>query len=155
MGHAIERKILQRTFDLSSVRRRHVFKLKQTAEVFGAKYPASPLGLITVAALLPRTWSFRLIDRNTEELCEADIDWADLILTGGMLPQQSDTLDIIDLCHARGKPVVVGGPAVTSSSHFYQAANFRVLGEGREHYRQLRRSLGGGRARRAVRSREI
>jgi radical SAM superfamily enzyme YgiQ (UPF0313 family) len=105
------------------------WNFKRTSEVFGAKYPAAPLGLITVAALLPRTWSIRLLNRNTEELSAADIDWADLVLTGGMLPQQSDTLDIIDLCHARGKPVVVGGPGVTSSPDIYQDAEFRVLGE--------------------------
>jgi radical SAM superfamily enzyme YgiQ (UPF0313 family) len=105
------------------------WNFKRTSEVFGAKYPASPLGLITVAALLPPAWSIRLLNRNTEELTDDDIDWADLIFTGGMLPQQSDTLDIIDLCHARGKPVAVGGPGVTSSPHFYQRADFRVLGE--------------------------
>src|SRR5215470_9592042 len=105
------------------------WNFKRTAEVFGAKYPASPLGLITVAALLPRSWSLRLINRNTEDLSDDDLEWADLVLTGGMLPQQCDTLDIIDLCHARRKPVVVGGPAVTSSPHLYKTANFRVLGE--------------------------
>jgi radical SAM superfamily enzyme YgiQ (UPF0313 family) len=105
------------------------WNFRRTSEVFGAKYPAAPLGLITVAALLPASWSVRLVNRNTEELNDDDLDWADLILTGGMLPQQCDTLDIIDLCRARGKPVVVGGPAVTSSPHLYQAANFRVLGE--------------------------
>ena len=105
------------------------WNFKRTSEVFGAKYPASPLGLITVAALLPAAWSIRLLNRNTEELTDDDIDWADLIFTGGMLPQQSDTLDIIDLCHARGKPVAIGGPGVTSSPHFYQRADFRVLGE--------------------------
>ena len=91
----------------------------------GAKYPAAPLLFISVAALLPRTWSIRLLNRNTEKLSDADIDWADLVLTGGMLPQQSDTLDIIDLFHAREKPVVVGGPGVTSSPHIYQDAEFR------------------------------
>jgi radical SAM superfamily enzyme YgiQ (UPF0313 family) len=45
------------------------------------------------------------------------------------MPQQSDTLDIIDLCHAHGKPVAVGGPGVTSLPHLYQSADFRVLGE--------------------------
>jgi radical SAM superfamily enzyme YgiQ (UPF0313 family) len=105
------------------------WNFKRTAEVFGAKYPAPPLGLITVAALLPRSWSLRLVNRNTEDLTDDDVQWADLVLTGGMLPQQSDTLDVIDLCQARGKPVVVGGPAVTSSPHLYQAADFLVLGE--------------------------
>jgi radical SAM superfamily enzyme YgiQ (UPF0313 family) len=105
------------------------WNFKRTSEVFGAKYPASPLGLITVAALLPRSWSIRLVNRNTEELSNDDLDWADLVLTGGMLPQENDTLDVIDLCHARGKPVAVGGPDVTSSPGSYRAADFRVLGE--------------------------
>ena len=101
----------------------------ETCEVFGAKYPAAPLGLITVAALLPSNWSIRLVNRNTEELVDRDLDWADLVFTGGMLPQQIDTLDIVDLCRARGKPVVVGGPAVSSSPDIYRTANFRLVGE--------------------------
>ena len=100
------------------------WNFKRTAEVFGAKYPASPLGLITVAALLPAAWSIRLVNRNTEELTDEDVDWADLIFTGGMLPQQSDTLDVIDLCQARGKPVAVGGPGVTSTPDIDQAGGF-------------------------------
>ena len=105
------------------------WNFRRTAEVFGAKYPAPPLGLITIAALLPATWSIRLVNRNTEELTDDDIDWADVVFTGGMLPQQSDTLDVVDFCHARGKPVVVGGPGVTSCPHLYKAADFRVIGE--------------------------
>jgi radical SAM superfamily enzyme YgiQ (UPF0313 family) len=105
------------------------WNFRRTAEVFGAKYPASPLGLITVAALLPASWSMKLVNRNTEELSDADLDWADLVFTGGMLPQQSDTLDIVDFCHARGKPAVVGGPGVTSCPHLYKAADFRIIGE--------------------------
>ena len=101
----------------------------KTCEVFGAKYPAAPLGLITVAALLPNTWDIRLINRNTEELTDSDLDWADLVVTGGMLPQQIDTLDIVDICRARQKPVAVGGPAVSSSPHIYKKANFRIVGE--------------------------
>jgi radical SAM superfamily enzyme YgiQ (UPF0313 family) len=101
----------------------------ETCEIFGAKYPAAPLGLITVAALLPSSWSIRLVDRNTEDLTSGDLDWADLVMTGGMLPQQIDMLAIIDLCRSREKPVAVGGPAVTSSPQIYRKANFRVLGE--------------------------
>ncbi len=100
-----------------------------TCELFGAKYPAAPLGLITVAALLPPTWSVRLVDRNAEELTDSQLEWADLVMTGGMLPQQPDTLAIIDLCHLHKKPVAVGGPAVTSTPHIYEKADFRVLGE--------------------------
>lgn len=100
-----------------------------TCELFGARYPAAPLGLITVAAMLPSSWVVRLVDRNAEELTGEDLEWADLVMTGGMLPQQPDTLEVIDLSHAKGKPVVVGGPAVTSTPHIYENADFRVLGE--------------------------
>jgi radical SAM superfamily enzyme YgiQ (UPF0313 family) len=105
------------------------WNFRATCEVYGARFPAAPLGLITVAALLPSSWQCRLVNRNTEDLLESDLDWADLVMTGGMLPQQPDTLRVIELAHARRKPVVVGGPDVTSSPEAYEAADFRVLGE--------------------------
>ena len=98
-------------------------------ELFNAHYPTAPLGLITVAALLPTAWTIRLVDRNTETLTDGDLEWADLVMTGGMLPQYFDTIEIIELCRAWGKPVVVGGPGVTSVPHLYSKANFQVLGE--------------------------
>lgn len=98
-------------------------------EVFGAGFPAAPLGLITVAALLPAAWDCRLINRNTETLADADLDWADVVMTGGMLPQRLDTQTVIALAQARRKPVVVGGPDATSVPHEYETADFRVLGE--------------------------
>jgi radical SAM superfamily enzyme YgiQ (UPF0313 family) len=100
-----------------------------SCEFLGAKYPTAPLGLITVAAMLPPAWEVRLVNRNTEELSEDDLRWADMVMTGGMMVQQPDTLRIIDMCRARGLPVVIGGPDATSSPHVYKAANFRVLGE--------------------------
>jgi radical SAM superfamily enzyme YgiQ (UPF0313 family) len=105
------------------------WNFEAACEVYGARFPAPPLGLITVAALLPSSWQCRLVNRNTEELREADLDWADLVMTGGMLPQQPDTLRVIELAHGRGKPAAVGGPDVTSSPEAYLAADFRVLGE--------------------------
>ena len=98
-------------------------------KLMGARYPAAPLGLITVAAMLPQTWDVRLVNRNTEDLTDDDFDWADLVMTGGMLPQQADTLVLINMCRAHNKPVVVGGPDATSSPHIYRSADFRVLGE--------------------------
>jgi radical SAM superfamily enzyme YgiQ (UPF0313 family) len=71
----------------------------------------------------------RLVDRNTEELTDDQLEWADLVMTGGMLPQQPDTLEIINLCHGHNKPVAVGGPSVTSTPQLYKTADFRVLGE--------------------------
>jgi hypothetical protein len=98
-------------------------------EVVGARYPTAPLGLITVAAMLPPSWDIRLVNRNTEELADADMEWADLVMTGGMLMQQPDCLKIIDRAHRFGKPVVVGGPDITSHPHMYPTADFAVLGE--------------------------
>ncbi len=63
---------------------------RETCAVAGRKYSAAPLGLITVAALLPSEWSVWLIDRNIEKLPDGDLDWADMVMIGGMLPQQND-----------------------------------------------------------------
>ncbi|MGO4676909.1 B12-binding domain-containing radical SAM protein [Bosea sp. 2YAB26] len=105
---------------------------KATCELAGALHPAAPLGLITVAALLPTAWEIRLVDLNTEELAEENLGWADLVMTGGMLPQQEGTLAIIEQSRMHRKPVVVGGPDATSTPHVYEAADFLVLGEAEE-----------------------
>jgi radical SAM superfamily enzyme YgiQ (UPF0313 family) len=102
---------------------------KSVCQLMGAKYPASPLGLITMAALLPAEWELRLLDLNTSPLDDADIDWADLVFIGGMLPQQSRFLRLIDRAHSRGKKVVAGGPDPTSQPEVYRSADYRVLGE--------------------------
>jgi radical SAM superfamily enzyme YgiQ (UPF0313 family) len=105
------------------------WSLRAACEIYGVRCPAPPLGLITVAALLPREWNFRLVDRNAEELTPADLAWADLVFTGGMLPQRVDSLEVIELCRAEGKIVVVGGPDATSSPEIFAQADFLVLGE--------------------------
>jgi radical SAM superfamily enzyme YgiQ (UPF0313 family) len=105
------------------------WNFQAACELFGAKYPTAPLGLITAAAMLPPAWTIRLIDRNTEDLNDADLDWADLVMTGGMLPQVPDLVEIIDMCRARGKPVAIGGPGVTSVPPAFSRANFQILGE--------------------------
>jgi radical SAM superfamily enzyme YgiQ (UPF0313 family) len=105
---------------------------RATCQLMGARYPAAPLGLVTVAALLPRTWELRLVDCNARDLAEDDLAWADVVLTGGMLPQRRDTLRLIDRAHALGKPVVVGGPDATCAPDAYATADFRVLGEAEE-----------------------
>jgi radical SAM superfamily enzyme YgiQ (UPF0313 family) len=99
-------------------------------KIVGAKYPAAPLGLLTVAALLPSSWKIKLVDENVERLADNHLDWADVVMTGGMLPQQEGVLRILQRAHARGKPVVVGGPDPTSQPEVYREADYRVLGEG-------------------------
>lgn len=102
----------------------------EVSKIVGAKYQAAPLGLMTVAALLPQEWEIKLIDTNVEPLLDEHFEWADLVFTGGMLPQQIGILDIITLSHQRNKTVVVGGPDPTSQPHLYQSAEYLVLGEG-------------------------
>src|SRR5215475_13758302 len=102
---------------------------RSTCEVVGRRCPAPPLGLITMAALLPPEWTLRLVDCNAEPLTDTHLAWADLVMTGGMFVQQRDTLAIIARCRAARVPVVVGGPDATSSPHLYAGADFQVLGE--------------------------
>ncbi len=102
----------------------------EVSKIVGAKYQAAPLGLMTVAALLPAEWEIKLIDTNVEPLLDEHFEWADLVFTGGMLPQQIGIQDIINLSHQKNKPVVVGGPDPTSQPNLYQSADFLVLGEG-------------------------
>lgn len=102
---------------------------KDVCRMAGAKYPAAPLGMITLAALLPQEWDIRLVDMNTAKLRDSDIDWADLVFTGGMLPQQPNILKLIERVHGRGKRVVTGGPDPTSQPELYKKSDYLVLGE--------------------------
>jgi len=99
-------------------------------KIVGAKYPAAPLGLLTVAALLPQHWIFRLVDENVEPLLDDHLKWADIVCTGGMLPQQKSMLNFIRRAHDLDRIVVVGGPDPTSQPNVYFEADFLVLGEG-------------------------
>ena len=106
------------------------WRMKGTVDLLGARCLAPPLGLITIAAMLPKHWDVRLIDRNADEaLTDADILAVDLVMTGGMLPQEPDTLAIIAMSQRLGVPVCVGGPAPTSTPDIYAGADFLVVGE--------------------------
>ncbi|HAG82965.1 MAG TPA: B12-binding domain-containing radical SAM protein, partial [Cyanobacteria bacterium UBA12227] len=61
-------------------------------ELVGRKVAMPPLGMITVAAILPQTWEFRLVDRNIRFETEADWNWADLVIISGMIVQKGDLL---------------------------------------------------------------
>ncbi|MEI8375432.1 MAG: B12-binding domain-containing radical SAM protein [Planctomycetota bacterium] len=88
-----------------------------------------PLGLLTLAAILPQEWHFQLADLNTKKLRDRDIQRADVICVGGMTAQQDGILDIIRKARKYGKFVVVGGTDPTSQPTIYQDANALVLGE--------------------------
>ncbi|GAB1541848.1 B12-binding domain-containing radical SAM protein [Scytonema sp. NUACC21] len=104
----------------------------KTLELIGLKVSLPPLGMITVAAILPQTWEFRLVDRNVRFETEADWNWADLVIVSGMIVQKSDMLSLIREAKRRGKIVAAGGPYVTSVPKDPQEAgvDFLVLDEG-------------------------
>jgi radical SAM superfamily enzyme YgiQ (UPF0313 family) len=99
-------------------------------KIAGAKYPVPPLGLLTVVALLPQNWDFKLIDLNTTSLQDIYFEWADIVCTGGMLSQQPGIIEIIRKAHEHGKKVVAGGPDPTCQPDLYSEADYLVLGEG-------------------------
>jgi radical SAM superfamily enzyme YgiQ (UPF0313 family) len=101
-------------------------------ELIGRKVSLPPLGMITVAAILPQTWEFRLVDRNVRFETEADWAWADLVIISGMIVQKPDMLHLIREAKQRGKLVVAGGPYLTSVPEAAQEAgvDFLVLDEG-------------------------
>lgn len=74
---------------------------------------APPLGLLTVAALLPRDWQLVLVDENVRPLSENDWQWAQAVLLSAMLVQKERLHELIRQAKARGKPVAVGGPYPT------------------------------------------
>ncbi len=102
----------------------------EVCRIAGAKYPAAPLGLMTVAALLPQQWEFKLIDENVEPLRSEHLEWADIVCVGGMLSQQQAMLSLIDRAHHYRRPVVLGGPDPSSQPLLYQSADYLVHGEG-------------------------
>jgi radical SAM superfamily enzyme YgiQ (UPF0313 family) len=91
-----------------------------------------PLGLITVAGILPQEWEFKLCDRNVRPVTEAEWEWADLVILSAMIVQKQDLTDQIQEAKKRGKLVAVGGPYPTSVPGDSQAAgaDFLVLDEG-------------------------
>ncbi|MBD1912065.1 MULTISPECIES: B12-binding domain-containing radical SAM protein [unclassified Leptolyngbya] len=104
----------------------------KTLELIGRKVSLPPLSLTTVAAILPQSWEFRLVDRNVKYETGADWSWADLVIISGMIVQKEDMVFLIELAKRKRKPVAVGGPYVTSVPEVAQeaGADFLVLDEG-------------------------
>jgi radical SAM superfamily enzyme YgiQ (UPF0313 family) len=108
------------------------WSFEKTVELAGRKAMLPPLGLITVAALLPQTWEFKLVDRNVRDITDAEWAWADVVILSAMIVQKEDFLNQIQEAKRRGKAVAVGGPYPTSLPHEATAAgaDFLILDEG-------------------------
>jgi len=92
-----------------------------------ASFP--PLGLLTVAALLPTEWEKRLVDMNVQALSLSDIQWADYVFVSAMVAQRESTHAVIERCHAAGVPVVAGGPLFLGEWQDFDQVSHFVLGE--------------------------
>ncbi|MEW5814031.1 MAG: B12-binding domain-containing radical SAM protein [Spirochaetota bacterium] len=86
-----------------------------------AKAAFPPLGLLTVASLLPKEWNKRVIDLNVSELTDDCILWADMVFISAMIVQKESAKEIIKRCKDLRKTVVAGGPYF--SSHYEEFAN--------------------------------
>ncbi|MCG6981932.1 MAG: B12-binding domain-containing radical SAM protein [Deltaproteobacteria bacterium] len=82
-----------------------------------AAYP--PLGLLTVAAMLPKDWEVRLTDLNIEKLKDQDLEWADYVMISAMLVQKESVHSILQRCSSLGKKVVAGGPLFNGTPEEY------------------------------------
>ncbi|MBV8030980.1 MAG: B12-binding domain-containing radical SAM protein [Betaproteobacteria bacterium] len=102
---------------------RHVLRL------VGKRSAFPPLGLLTVAALLPREWQLRLIDTNVERLRDEDIAWADWVMLSGMIVHREAAREIARRCAALGRPVIAGGPLFTACHEEFPEIQHFVLGE--------------------------
>lgn len=103
----------------------------ETLKWEGRKAVMPPLGLMTVAALLPRDWGLRLIDQNVEEITESSWDWAEIVMISGMIVQAEAMLCLTNEARRRGKTVVAGGPypSLVPDELLAAGADFVVKGE--------------------------
>ncbi|HEV2177802.1 MAG TPA: radical SAM protein [Terriglobia bacterium] len=90
-------------------------------------YP--PLGLLTIAPLLPKHWPKRLVDTNIRPLTDADLKWADVAMLSGMLVHKQEILKVLARCRARGLKTVIGGPITSSVEELPRYADHVVVGE--------------------------
>jgi radical SAM superfamily enzyme YgiQ (UPF0313 family) len=92
-----------------------------------AMYP--PLGLLTVAAMLPGDWEKKLIDMNVTSLADKDILWADYVFISAMQVQTKSVKEVISKCNKLSRKVVAGGPLFTISHGDFDGVSHFVLGE--------------------------
>ncbi len=92
-----------------------------------ASFP--PLGLLTIASMLPKEWDIKLVDMNTCKLKNKDILWADYIFISAMSVQSESANNVIERCKKLERKIVAGGPLFTSSWEYYSNVDHLILNE--------------------------
>jgi radical SAM superfamily enzyme YgiQ (UPF0313 family) len=95
-----------------------------------ASFP--PLGLLTVAAMLPGDWELRVADLNVRRLKDADLRWADFVMISAMIVHKDSVRNIVARCRGLRKPVIAGGPLFTTGHEGFPEIQHFVLGEAEE-----------------------
>ena len=96
-----------------------------------------PLGLLTIAAMLPREWELKLVDLNVERLTDSDLRWADYVMISAMIVHKHSVNEIVARCSALHKPIIAGGPLFTTGYEEFPDVQHFVLGEAEEIMPQL------------------
>jgi radical SAM superfamily enzyme YgiQ (UPF0313 family) len=105
------------------------WSFKHALRFVSKKVGQPPLGLLTVASLLPAAWGKKLIDLNHHTLSTKDIHWADFVFIGGMSVQADSARAVIAQCNEAGTPVVAGGPLFTARHGEFDGVDHFVLNE--------------------------
>ncbi len=105
------------------------WSFKHALSFISRKAAFPPLGLLTVAAMLPAQWEKRLVDVNVTPLSDEILAWADMVLVSAMLVQETGAKDVIARAKAMGKIIVAGGPAMTAQPERFQGVDHFVLNE--------------------------
>src|SRR3989337_801794 len=105
------------------------WSFKHALKFVAKKASFPPLGLLTVAAMLPEDWDKKLIDMNADELKDDDILWADFVFLSAMSVQSKSADEVIERCKKLNTQIVAGGPLFTSCSENYENVDYLVLNE--------------------------
>ena len=107
------------------------WSFKHALRFISKKATFPPLGLLTVAAMVPDTWEKKLIDMNITNLTEKDLRWADYVFVSAMLAQQRSVTEVINGCKRAGSKIVAGGPLFSSRHEHYSFddIDYVVIGE--------------------------
>ena len=114
-----------------------------------------PLGLLTVAAMLPGEWEKRLVDENVQRVTPQDIAWADVVFLSGMIAQRDSARRLLARCRAARKTIVAGGPLFTAEHERFPEVDHFVLNEAEVTLAPFLRDFTAGTARRVYASPEF